>query len=306
MSDFDIAATRRAFGAAGTYLPLGFTSAPSIDLQREAVVRLEVAGFQAVWSNEVIGGKDVLVHLSVLLAAARRMAFGTGVANIWARAPQTLHAGTAMLAQAYPDRLMLGLGVGYPAQAATTGRDFGRPLATMRDYLDRMNDQTWPPAPIAGYPRIVGAIGPRMLALAGQVADGALCAGLPPQFTVRARQVLGRDKLLVVGLSVVFEDDHNDARGAALAIVETNLGRDSYTASLAGLGFDDELGGTHDRLVDAVVGYGGPDAIAAKVHEHLAAGADHVVLMPPFDIEFGSGIEHLVAMAPALASVLAG
>lgn len=301
MIPFDLGAVRRAFGSVGTYPPLGFTDAVPVADQREAVARLDDAGFQAVWTNEVIGGRDVLVHLALVLAAAPRAAVGTGIANIWARAPQTLHAGAAMLAQAYPDRLMLGVGVGYPQQAATVGRDFGPPLRTMRDYLDHMDDQTWPPAPQAGYPRIVGAIGPKMLALAGQVADGAMCAGLPPQFTARARQVLGADKLLVVGLSVVFGDDSDQARKAARAVVETNLGRTSYTASLAGLGLGDELS---DRLVDAVVGFGGVEQIAAKVREHLVAGADHVVLMPPFDTEFDSGMEHLVALAPALPAAI--
>ncbi len=299
MTHFDLDAVRRAFGSVGTYPPLGFTDAVPVAVQREAVARLDDAGFQAVWSNEVIGGRDVLVHLALMLAAAPRAAVGAGIANIWARAPQTLHAGAAMLAQAYPDRLMLGVGVGYPQQAATVGRDFGPPLQTMRDYLDHMDDHTWPPAPPAGYPRIVGAIGPKMLALAGQVADGAMCAGLPPQFTARARQVLGADKMLVVGLSVVLGDDSDQAWKAARAVVETNLGRTSYTASLAGLGLGDELG---DRLVDAVVGFGGAEQIAAKVREHLVAGADHVVLMPPFDTEFDSGMEHLVALAPALAA----
>jgi alkanesulfonate monooxygenase SsuD/methylene tetrahydromethanopterin reductase-like flavin-dependent oxidoreductase (luciferase family) len=63
------------------------------------------------------------------------MAFGTGVANIWAREPQTMHAAAAMLAQGYPRRLTLGLGVGFPARAAGTRREFGSPRATMRDYL---------------------------------------------------------------------------------------------------------------------------------------------------------------------------
>jgi probable F420-dependent oxidoreductase len=303
VTHFDLDAVRRAFGSIGTYPPLGFTGAVPVAVQQEAVASLDGAGFQAVWTNEVIGGRDVLVHLGVLLAAAQRAAVGTGIANIWARAPQTLHAGAAMLAQAYPDRLLLGVGVGYPQQAATVGRDFGRPLQTMRDYLRRMDEPTWRPAPEVGYPRIVGAIGPKMLTLAGQVADGAMCAGLPPQFTARARQLLGADKLLVVGLPVVLVDDHDQARGAARALVEANLGRASYTASLAEVGLRDE---PSDRLVDAVVGFGGAGQIAARVREHLAAGADHVVVMPPVDTEFESGLDHLLALAPALREVATG
>jgi alkanesulfonate monooxygenase SsuD/methylene tetrahydromethanopterin reductase-like flavin-dependent oxidoreductase (luciferase family) len=118
------------------------------------------------------------VQLATLMATTERMVFGTCIANIWARPAQTTHAAAAQLAQAYPGRFVVGLGVGYPEQAATTGQEFGTPLVTMRDYVDRMDSPTWPPAPDAAYPRIVAANGPKMLALAGEIADGAMPAGL--------------------------------------------------------------------------------------------------------------------------------
>ena len=174
-----ITAAREALGPVGAYLPLGFTSAPPVDMQRAAVGRLERAGFRTAWTNEVIGGKDALVQLAVLLAATERMVFGTGIANVWARQPQTMHAAAAMLAQAFPRRLVLGLGVGYPEQAASAGHEFGRPLATMRDYLRHMDDQTWPPAADVGYPRIVGAMGPKLLALGASTRTGRCPPGCP-------------------------------------------------------------------------------------------------------------------------------
>ena len=296
-----ITAARETLGPVGAYLPLGFTSAPPVDLQRAAVGRLERAGFGTAWTNEVIGGKDALVQLAVLLAATERMAFGTGIANIWARQPQTMHAAAAMLAQAYPRRLVLGLGVGYPEQAASAGHEFGRPLATMRDYLRHMDDQTWPPAADVGYPRIVGAMGPKLLALGGEHADGALPAGLPPTFTAQARQVLGQDKLLVVGLTVVADRDADRAKDVARQTVSANLGRTSYAATMAGLGFPDrELAEVSDRIVDDVVAHGGPEAIATKVREHLTAGADHVTLMLPLGTELATGVDQLEWLAPAL------
>jgi probable F420-dependent oxidoreductase len=295
-----VAAARERLGSVGAYLPLGFTSAPPIDLQRTAVGRLERAGFPTAWTNEVIGGKDVLVQMGVLLAATERMTFGSGIANIWARQPQTAHAAAAMLAQAYPDRLVLGLGVGFPEQAASAGREFGRPLATMRDYLRRMDDQTWPPAADVAYPRIVGAMGPKLLTLGGEHADGAMPAGLPPAFTAQARQVLGPDKLLVVGLMVIPDPNADRAKDVARQTVSTNLGRPSYAATMAGLGLAD------DEVVDAVVGHGGPDAVAAKVCEHLTAGADHVALMLPTNTELATGIDQLEWLAPTLAPIRGG
>ena len=185
---------RRSLGPVGAYLPIPFTSAPPIDLQREAARRWSTR-YPAAWTNETVGGKDPMVQLALLLAATERLTFGTGIANIWARAPQTAHAAAALLSQAYPGRLVLGLGTGYPQQAAAVGREFGSPLASMRDYLERMAAPTMTPAPAAPYPRIVAANGQKMMALAGELADGALPAGLPPQFTARARAALGPGKL---------------------------------------------------------------------------------------------------------------
>jgi probable F420-dependent oxidoreductase len=243
-------AARRALGRIGVILPVSFTSTPSIDAQREAAGRLERAGYRAAWTNEVIG-KDALVQLALLLAGTERMTFGTCIANIWAREPQTLHAAAAQLAQAFPGRLVLGLGVGYPEQAASVGREWGSPLATMRAYRDRMNGPTQPPAPDVRYPRIIAANGPRMLALAGEIADGALPAGRPPAFTAQARQILGPDKLLAVAI------------GTSAAPAET----------------------------------------AAEMRAHLAAGADHVILMVRRGGEFAAGVSELEGLALPLADM---
>ncbi|HWS91761.1 MAG TPA: TIGR03620 family F420-dependent LLM class oxidoreductase [Mycobacterium sp.] len=296
-------AARRALGPVGVSLPAPFTSTPSADLQREAVGRLERIGCQAVWVNEVIG-KDALVQLAVLLSATTRMVFGTCIANIWARPAQTMHAAAAQLAQAYPGRFVLGLGVGYPEQAASTDRQFGVPLATMRDYLDRMDSPTWPPAPDATYARVIAANGPKMLALAGETADGAMPAVLPPEFTAQARRVLGPDKLLVVGLSVVVDDDADRAKATAREAVSGRLGVPSYAARMAELGYSaEDIAEVSDRLVDALVAQGDPAAIAAKVREHLAAGADHVTLLLPIGSEFGTGVTQFEQLAPAFAQL---
>lgn len=294
----DIDTARQALGPVGVLLPVTFTDMPSAEVQRDAVRRLERSGYRTAWTNEVIG-KDALVQLAVLLGATDSMAFGTGIANIWARPPQTMNAAAAQLAEAYPNRFVLGLGVGHPQQAESTGRDYGRPLATLRQYRDQMDGQTWPPAPDVAYPRIIAALGPKMLALAGEIADGALPAGLPPAFTTHARQLLGADKLLVVGLSVLADGDIDRAR-EALAV---NLGSPSFAATVAGLGYSDrEITEISDRLVNDVIGYGSPDAIADKVRAHLAAGADHVEVMLPTG-DFAGGISQFEQLAPALTAI---
>jgi probable F420-dependent oxidoreductase len=294
---------RQSLGPVGVCLPVSFTSTPQADLQRAAVRRLEDAGYQAIWTNEVIG-KDAFVQLGVLLAAAERTVFGTFIGNIWARPAQTMHAAAAQLAEAYPGRLAVGLGVGYPEQAASVGQKFGSPLATMRDYLDRMDSATWPQAPDAAYPRIIAANGPKMLALAGEIANGAMPAGLPAMFTAQAREALGPDKLLVVGLSVIPDADADRAKAAARESVSGRLAAPSYAARIAGLGYSaQEIAEVSDLLVDAIVAHGDSTAIAVKVREHLLAGADHVTLLLPIGGEFTAGIDELEQLAPALAEL---
>jgi probable F420-dependent oxidoreductase len=178
-------------GRIGAFLPVMPGAAP-VDDQRVAVRRLEAAGYGCAWSNEIVG-KDVFVQLGILLAATEKMIFGTCIANMWARPPQTAAAASAQLADAYPGRFVLGLGVGFPQQAESVGRDFGQPLATARSYLEAVGHD---PA----YPRLLGAMGPKMVGLAGEAADGALPAGVDPASTAATRRALGPDRLLVTYL----------------------------------------------------------------------------------------------------------
>ncbi|QRP47804.1 LLM class flavin-dependent oxidoreductase [Amycolatopsis sp. FDAARGOS 1241] len=270
----------------GVCLPVNFTVTPPVSEQRTAVRRLEAAGYRTVWTNEVIG-KDAFTQLAVLLGATSELSFGTCVANIWARPPQTAAAAAAYLAQAFPDRFTLGLGVGYPQQAESVGRSFGAPLSTMRDYLAGLSAETRPPASFA---TILGANGPKMLALAADLADGALPAGLPPEHTAAARRILGPDKLLAVGLSIA------DSLETARRTVSAWLARPSFTTTVAELGYPE----SGDELVRALVACGGPDAVAERVRAHLAAGADHVTLLPPIGTPFSEGIDHLLRLAPPL------
>jgi probable F420-dependent oxidoreductase len=298
-------AARQSLGPVGTYLPVPFTSAPSIGLQREAVRRLERAGYPAAWTNDPVGGKDSLVQVALLLAATERMTFGLSIANIWARAPQTAHGGAALLSQAYPGRLVLGLGAGYPQQAAAVGREFGSPLAAMRDYLERMAAPTMTPAPEAPYPTIIAANGPKMLALAAELADGALPAGLPPAYTARAREALGPGKLLVVAMSVITDtSDREAAHARARDSVAASLNRAVRPATLTWLGYTDkQIAGVDDDLVSALVAYGNPDSIATLAAAHRDAGADHVILLPAASADLMTGVEELEHLAPTMLQV---
>jgi probable F420-dependent oxidoreductase len=300
-----VEAARESLGPVGAYLPVPFSRNPPVSAQRAAAARLEQAGYRTAWTNETVGGKDPLVQLALLLPATERLTFGTGIANIWARAPQTAHAAAAQLAEAYPGRVVLGLGTGYPQQAAAVGREFGRPLTAMRDYLERMAAPTMTPAPAAAYPRIVAANGPKLTALAAELADGVLPAGLPPAFTAEVRRALGPDKLLVVALSVITDtSDPAAARAQARQAAEGSLSRAWYAATIARLGYPaEEIAAVSDELVRAIVAYGDPGSIAAAVAAHRAAGADHVILLRPGSDDSTSlaeAVDELARLAPAV------
>jgi probable F420-dependent oxidoreductase len=296
---------RRALGPVGVFLPNNpGASVPPAEAQREAVRRLERAGYQAVWNNEGVGGKDGLVQLGMLLAATERMTFGSAVASIWARPPQTAHGAAALLADGYPGRFVLGLGVGYPFQAAQIGQDFGRPLATIRAYFEQMTaEQPLAQVPELSYPRILAAGGPKMLALAAEIADGAMSIFVPPRYTASARQVLGPDKILVAGLTAVVDEDLDRARAAARRFVSETVARPGspYARNLTRLGYaEQDISAASDEVVDAIVPWGSPERIAAAVRTHLDAGADHVrlgVVAP----DFQAGLGTLERLAPALA-----
>jgi probable F420-dependent oxidoreductase len=298
---------RRALGSAGVLLPnIPFAPPVPFDRQRAAIRALEVAGWPAVWANEGVGGKDVFVQLAMLLSGSERITFGTGVANVWARAPETAHGAAATLADAFPDRLVVGLGVGYPSQAATVGGSLSRPLSVARDYMERMGrPHEITPAPTAPYARILAANGPRMLGVAAEVADGALPLLVPPSYTARVRQILGPDALLVVGVAAAVDNNRDQARRSAAAFLSGMVARpDSpYAANLVRLGYArSELVDGADRVVDEVLAHGAPTDVAALVQRHLDAGADHVQVSP-IAPDFANGIDQLERLSAGLAEL---
>lgn len=308
MESFDaVAAGRRSLGPVGVLLPSGpGSAAQSVDAQRDAVLRLERAGYRTVWNGEGVGGNDGLVQLAVLLATTERMTFGSSVTNIWARAPQTTHAAAALLAEAYPGRFVLGLGVGYRFQADQVGREFGRPLAVIRDYLrDMTSELPIGGVPAVNYPRVLAANGPKMLSLAGEITDGAMPLLVTPAQTAKARQALGPDKILVVGVTAAVHADPSKARAAARRHVSEVLGNPGlpYAEHLVRLGYAaEDISAASDEVVDALVAWGDPGKVAAEVCRHLDAGADHVRLSTT-EARIQAGLTMLEQLALALGSI---
>ena len=159
------------------------------------------------------------------------------------------------------------------------GHSYERPYSYMRAYLDAMDSAPFMAAqPTTPPVRVIGALHPKMLALAGQRSAGAHPYFVPPEHTARARSILGQGPWLAPEQAVVLETDPSTARAIARTHMATYLMLPNYVRNLLSLGFEDAdvANGGSDRLVDAIVAWGDVDAIRARVRAHHDAGADHV------------------------------
>ncbi|WP_432991752.1 TIGR03620 family F420-dependent LLM class oxidoreductase [Dactylosporangium sp. CA-233914] len=289
----NVTATRQALGAVGVWTT-SLQREPAA-VQREAVARIEALGYGSVWQGEVVGANDVFAQEAVWLAATSRIVAGTGIANIWARHAGTARAAAATLADAWPGRFVLGLGVSHAPIVERSGQAYSKPLQRMREYLDGMGDVP------AGLPVVLAALRPRMLQLAADRAGGAHTYFVPLEHTAQARAVLGPDRLLIPEQAVVVETSPQVAREVARRHTVRYLQLPNYVNNLRRLGLtgEDLDGAGSDRLVDAIVAWGTPADIAARVRAHLDAGADHVLVQPLGD-GAGDALRQLEELAPAL------
>jgi probable F420-dependent oxidoreductase len=245
---------------------------------QEAAAELEQLGYGAIWFGEAFG-REVLTNAGLLLAGTRRIVIATGIANIYARDPMTMASGQKTLAEAYPDRFLLGLGVSHIPLVEGRGHRYEKPVPTMRAYLDAMDEAQYRAVPPASKPpRVLAALGPKMLQLAAERADGAHPYNTNPQHTAEARAILGAGPYLCPEQAVVLETDASKAREIARAFLSLYLTLPNYTNNFLRLGFtekDIDQGGS-DRLIDAIIAWGDLEAIHSRIRAHLDAGADHV------------------------------
>src|SRR5437868_13745704 len=98
--------------------------------------RVEGWGYSALWLPES-RGRDVLVHSSWLLANTKTLIIAPGIANIYARDAMAMANGQRALAEQSSGRFLLGVGVSHaPMVAGLRGHHYGKPVATMRAYLE--------------------------------------------------------------------------------------------------------------------------------------------------------------------------
>jgi probable F420-dependent oxidoreductase len=243
--------------------PLGATVSVRPDgAHRAEAAALEELGYATAW---VAGGQlDTLDPLAEIAAATRSIGVGSGIIATEVFDAATVAAAYAAVEAVAPGRFLVGLGGAHgPDQLRTLGA-----------YLDEL-DAADPPVPASA--RVLAAIGPRKLELAAQRCGAAMPLLVTPEYTAKARAILGPRTGLVVAQYVVLDTDPGAARAAARVPMGFLSGVPGYPASFRRQGFADaDAAGLSDRLVDALVAWGDADTVAARLREHLDAGADQV------------------------------
>jgi len=252
--------------------------------------RVDELGYETLWVPETVG-REPFTLLGLLAGETSEIRLGTSIVGIWGHDAQTTRMAAQTLHEATGGRFVLGLGISHPHLAEKLrGHTYDRPLTRMREYLAAYRAATYrgPLAEAASDPPVlIAALRERMLTLAATDADGAFPYLVTPARVAWTRGVLDaanadRRPILAVSMPAVLETDPTAAREAARAYLGPYLRTPAYQACWAEQGFDPadwEKPGS-DRLVDAMVAHGDVEALRSRVAELVAAGADHVAVIP--------------------------
>ena len=247
-------------------------------------------------------GRDSLSQLASIATATSRIVVGTGILPIYSRTPLVTAMSAAGLASVSGGRFILGLGVGNrPATEAGHGVRFSRPLDRLREmiYIVRRllqgEEVTFrgkalhvteaslgDAAPKEKVPIYIAALGPRMLRLAGEMADGVLLSWAASSYLKEAiRQVregavsAGRDPddVVISGYVRVAVADDPDSIGAARSALQREIGRYAgnpfYRTFFRQMGFEAEMAAAEQALARGDVA-GAEAAITPAMQDHLA------------------------------------
>ena len=271
---------RRRFDTTGIWF---FTDGMAAGEAAEFAGWIEELGYSTLWLPDTVG-RDPFTHIAWLASQTENLGFATGIANIFHRHPGPMKQAANTLGEQTGGRFALGLGVSHgPLVAGLRGLDYSKPLSKMRDYLAQMNAQPFR-SQIAEHeqpPVLLAALGPKMLELAAEAADGAHPYWTTPDHTASAREIMGPDALLCVEQKVCLTDDRERFRDAAVSALGVYIDLPNYRNNWLRLGFtDDEIDQKADRFLDAVVAWGDADQLRSRVQAHYDAGADHVCIQP--------------------------
>lgn len=257
----------------------GALAAQPATVQREVAAEVEKLGYGTLWYGEAMA-REAFAQASIFLSSTSRLVVASGIANIWARDPMAMAAGGRTLAEAWPDRFILGLGVSHAPAVAARGHEYARPVSSMRDYLDQMEQAAWRGPEAKQPPMVLAALGPRMTALAAERTAGAYPYFTTDEHIELVRRQLGPEPFLAADLPVVLAPGRAEARTIGDSHTNQYLRTENYRNHLLRLGWkpeDLEPPGS-DALFDAVMAWGGIATIRDRINARLGAGADQVVL----------------------------
>jgi len=297
----------------------------------EMAAEAERSGYESVWSSEV-NGTDPVALLGWIAGHTETIGLGSAVLQMSARSATATAATAATLCRITGGRFRLGLGISGPQVVeGWHGQPFDRPLARMRDYvavvrlalagqpvaydgetttLPRPGGQGVPLPVLAGsarppyIPIYLAGLGPKAVALAGEIADGLLAIHCPPEYVAQARTWLragadrgGRDLEgfdLAVMVLVHIDNDVKLARDMirpALAVFLGGMGTTTtnfYNRHAHRLGYgaeatsvqeaflagdiDESIAAVSDELIDAMAVCGSPGSVASRLSDYRAAG----------------------------------
>jgi probable F420-dependent oxidoreductase len=248
-------------------------------VEREILVEIEALGYGTAWYGEAIG-REAFAHGAILLCATQRMVVASGIANIWARDPQAMATGARALAEAWPDRFVLGLGVSHAPMVKRRGHRYERPVVAMRAYLEAMSNAAWrgPDAPMP--PIVLAALGPKMVALAGESTAGDYTYFTTADHVAQVRRQMGLRAFLAADLPVVLASNRSAARAIGDKHMSLYLSTANYRNNLLRLGWPEselEPPGS-DSLFDTIVAWGDVRDAREKADALFVGGADQVVL----------------------------
>jgi probable F420-dependent oxidoreductase len=244
--------------------------------------KIEKLGYGTLWFPEAFG-RDPFALAAHLLTVTDKLIVGTAIANVWKREPVAMLGGARTLAEMFPGRFVLGIGISHGPMMTRVGINYAKPLSFMRDYIARLKEAPYGAAkPSIDAPIIVAALLPKMLKLVATEADGTLPTFVTPDRVAQIRAAIGPDKLICVQQISVLEKDASKARAAIRGLIGFYLGLPNYLQSFRLMGFVDSdfAGGGSDRLVDAIVAWGDERAIRNRIAAHYKAGATHVCITP--------------------------
>lgn len=298
-----------------------FGAADYVALVREA----EQRGYDTAWTAEV-SGQDAFTTMGLIAQSTTRLRVATGVVPIQTRTPLVLGMTAATLGHVAPGRIALGLGVSSPVIVGQWhGLSFGKPLGQMREAVqiirqvlagERVSFEgqhynvrgfrlTLPPLPqpVRIY---LGALGPRMLELAGEIADGVLLNWLAPETVAaclkhleagarRGGRTLANFEIAAFIRTCVTEDEEPARQWLARDITGYTT-VDAYAAFFRDAGYTDEVAAAQRawkagdragavsqlsrRMLDGLGAIGSGDACRARVAEFARAGLTMPVVFP--------------------------